>query len=179
MTGDGVNDAPALLPLQILYLNAINDAFPALALGLGEAEEGIMDRPPRDPEEPILTRRHWFALGAYGALIAAAVLGAFFLALEVLGFSRTAAVTVSFLSLALSRLWHVFNMRERRTGVFANQVMRNRWGLGRAASLRCVDPAGRVRAPGGGPAGSVAGKGARILNEALKRKAAPYRLSRP
>jgi len=119
-----------LLPLQILYLNAINDAFPALALGLGEAEEGIMDRPPRDPQEPILTRRHWLAMGAYGALIAAAVLGAFFLALAVLGYSRTQAVTVSFLSLALSRLWHVFNMRDRDTGIFRNQVVRNPyvWG---------------------------------------------------
>jgi Ca2+-transporting ATPase len=119
-----------LLPLQILYLNAINDAFPALALGLGEAEEGTMDRPPRDPQEPILTRRHWFALSAYGVLIACAVLGAFFLVLSVLGYSRTQAVTVSFLSLALARLWHVFNMRDRDTGIFRNQVVRNPyvWG---------------------------------------------------
>jgi Ca2+-transporting ATPase len=119
-----------LLPLQILYLNAINDAFPALALGLGEAEEGIMKRRPRDPREPILTGRHWFALGGFGVLIAASVLAAFFLALRVLDFSRTQAVTVSFLSLALSRLWHVFNMREARTGLFNNQVVKNSyvWG---------------------------------------------------
>jgi Ca2+-transporting ATPase len=119
-----------LLPLQILYLNAINDAFPALALGLGEAERGIMHRPPRDPREPILTARHWTALAGYGALIAASVLGAFFLSLEIFGFSRIQALTVSFLCLALSRLWHVFNMREPHTGILKNQVVVNTyvWG---------------------------------------------------
>jgi Ca2+-transporting ATPase len=54
----------------------------------------------------------------------------------VLGYSRTEAVTVSFLSLALSRLWHVFNMRDRNTGIFANQVVRNRWVW--SALLLCV-----------------------------------------
>ncbi len=125
-----------LLPLQILYLNAINDAFPALALGLGEAEQGIMRLPPRDPKEPILTRRHWLALGGFGVLIAASVLAAFLVGLHVLEFSRTQAVTASFLCLALSRLWHVFNMRDRSTGIFANQVVRNRYVW--AALALCV-----------------------------------------
>jgi Ca2+-transporting ATPase len=35
-----------LLPLQILYINFVNDAFPALALGVGEGSPRIMERPP-------------------------------------------------------------------------------------------------------------------------------------
>jgi len=31
--------------------------FPALALGVGKDDPLIMERPPRNPEEPILTRR--------------------------------------------------------------------------------------------------------------------------
>ncbi|MGD9497985.1 MAG: cation-translocating P-type ATPase, partial [Armatimonadota bacterium] len=57
-----------ILPLQILFLNLVTDVFPALALGTGEGERGIMDRPPRPHDEPILTRRHWIDLAVFGAL---------------------------------------------------------------------------------------------------------------
>ena len=40
------------------------------------------------------------------------------------------AVTISFLTLAFAQLWHVFNMRDRSSGVFSNAVVRNPfiWG---------------------------------------------------
>jgi Ca2+-transporting ATPase len=60
-----------LLPLQILYINLVNDAFPALALGVGEGEPALMKRPPRPAKEPILARRHWLAIAGYGLVIAA------------------------------------------------------------------------------------------------------------
>lgn len=117
-----------LLPLQILYLNAINDAFPALALGMGEGEPWIMARPPKKRQEPILTRKHWLVTIGYGALIAAAVFGAFLLMLR-LQDSRQ-AVSVAFLTLAFARLWHVFNMRDNAAHPFRNEITRNRvvWG---------------------------------------------------
>ena len=65
-----------LLPLQILFLNLVTDVFPALALGVGEGSPGVMDRPPRDKEEPILTRGHWRAISGYSAAITASVLAA-------------------------------------------------------------------------------------------------------
>ncbi|MDI6860778.1 MAG: cation-translocating P-type ATPase [Caldisericia bacterium] len=43
-------------PIHLLYLNLISDAFPALALGVEPEEEGIMDLPPRKPNEKILNR---------------------------------------------------------------------------------------------------------------------------
>ena len=115
-----------LLPLQILYINLVLDVFPALALGVGESPPGIMDRDPRDPKEPVLTRRHWIATALWGALIAASVLTVFFIALwQELG--QDAAVTIGFLSFALARLWHVFNMRAADTGPLRNEVVRNPW----------------------------------------------------
>jgi Ca2+-transporting ATPase len=115
-----------LLPLQILYINLVLDVFPALALGVGESPEGIMDRDPRDPKEPVLTRAHWIATALWGALIAASVTTVFFVALaQDLG--RDAAVTIGFLSFALARLWHVFNMRGAGTGLIRNEVVRNPW----------------------------------------------------
>jgi Ca2+-transporting ATPase len=119
-----------LLPLQILYLNMIGDVFPALALATGGGESAKMREPPRDTDESILTRRHWLAIGAYGALIAAAVLTVFWISLYTLELDRTRAVTISFLSLSFARLWHVFNMRSPVSGLFNNEITRNPyiWG---------------------------------------------------
>jgi len=115
-----------LLPLQILYINLVLDVFPALALGVGESPEGIMDRKPRDPREPVLTRGHWIATALWGALIAAAAVTVFFIALG-RDMGQDAAVTIGFLTFALARLWHVFNMRDPGSGLVANEVVRNRW----------------------------------------------------
>jgi P-type Ca2+ transporter type 2C len=114
-----------LLPLQILYLNLVTDVFPAFALGVGEGDANAMRRPPRDPREPILGAESWIAIGVYGGLITAATLGAFSLALTVLGLSHDGALTVSFLTLALAQLWHVFNMRAPDAGPLRNEVTRN------------------------------------------------------
>ena len=119
-----------ILPLQILYLNMIGDVFPALALGVGRGDPSKMTRPPRDPKEPILTTRHWWAIAGYGIVIAAAVLTALALGIHWLGMDTNQAVTVSFLSLAFGRLWHVFNMRDAGTSLLSNDVTGNPfvWG---------------------------------------------------
>ncbi len=137
-----------LLPLQILYLNAVNDVFPALALGVGEGSESLMSRPPRPSDEAVLTPQHWWAIGAYGAVIAAVTLIAFAIAAGPLNKGGTEAVTISFLTLALGRLWHVFNMRDASsqgsgrlpTSVLRNEITQNPyvWGALALCSLILV-----------------------------------------
>jgi len=119
-----------LLPLQILFLNLVTDVFPAFALGLGEGDEYVLKRPPRDPAEGLLTRRQWRAIVFFGALITAATLGALLIALTVLELEGTQAVTVSFLTLAFAQLWHVFNLRSTTVPLWRNDVVRNPyvWG---------------------------------------------------
>ncbi|WGV23325.1 cation-translocating P-type ATPase [Halotia branconii] len=125
-----VNAPLPLLPLQILYLNVVNDVFPALALGVGEGSPTLMQQPPRHPKESILTRRHWWAIAGYGTIIAISVLGAFALAFKWLGLNEQQAVTISFMTLAFGRLWHVFNMRDRKSGLLQNEITKNPyiWG---------------------------------------------------
>jgi Ca2+-transporting ATPase len=119
-----------LLPLQILYLNAINDVFPALALGMGEKYENIMHKKYLTKDEPIMTRKYWILIFVYGILLAGVVLSVFFISLNVFGMSETEANTISFLCIAFSRLWHVFNMREAGSRIFFNEITRNTkvWG---------------------------------------------------
>ena len=114
-----------ILPLQILYLNLVTDVFPAFALGASEGEADIMGCWPRDPKEPLLPRRQWIAIVAYGATITAATLTAFGLAILGLGLEADRAVTIAFLTLALAQLWHVFNMRDAGTALLVNEVTRN------------------------------------------------------
>lgn len=119
-----------LLPLQILFLNMVLDVFPALALGIGDDEPSVMDKPPRDPTEPILGRGQWWAISGFAALIGGSVLAVFALALTVYGMPTGQAVTVAFLSYATARLWHVFNMRSVDSAMLRNNVVQNPfvWG---------------------------------------------------
>ncbi len=119
-----------ILPLQILFLNLVTDVFPALALGVGEGDPSLMERPPRDPDEPILTRQHWLSIVGYSGVITVSVLGALALALLWLGMDQSRAVTISFLTLAFGQLWHVFNMRDAGSRFVRNDVTQNPWVWG-------------------------------------------------
>jgi len=122
-----VNAPLPILPLQILFLNLVTDVFPALALGVAEGDPRVMERRPRRPEEPILPTRQWFSIAGYGVLITFSVLLAFAVALKVFVVDTERAVTISFLTLALAQLWHVFNMRGAGSRVLRNEITRCRY----------------------------------------------------
>jgi Ca2+-transporting ATPase len=124
-----------LLPLQILFLNLVTDVFPALALGAGPGPRDIMQERPRPPGEPLIGRRRWLGIAAHALVITCAVLAALWIAREALGLGPEAAVTVSFLTLAMAQLWHVFNLRQPGSTLLGNDVVRNPWVLG--ALLLC------------------------------------------
>lgn len=121
-----------LLPLQILFLNVVIDVFPAFALGACRGTENIMDIPPRDPEEPILTRAKKYELGIYGIFISVVTVASMATAGEIfpIDMSHHKIVTISFMTLAFGRLLHVFNMRELSSDVLKNEVTTNKyiWG---------------------------------------------------
>ncbi|MEQ8846667.1 cation-transporting P-type ATPase [Botrimarina sp.] len=119
-----------LRPLQILYLNVLTDVFPALALGFGDGSAQVMQEPPRDPGESVLTKRHWLSIGGWSAVIAACVLAGFAAALQWLGFDTVRAVTVAFLTLGFTKLWFVLNLRDRGAKPWDNDIVRNPWVWG-------------------------------------------------
>lgn len=116
-----------LLPLQILFLNLVTDVFPAFALAMGQGERDILKRPPRDPKEPILGRGQWLAIVVHSIALSAATFGALALARLWLGLDEHSTVTVTFLTLGLAQLWHVFNMRHPTSGLLRNEITRNPW----------------------------------------------------
>ena len=116
-----------LLPLQILFLNLITDVFPALALGVGKGDPNIMKDPPRDPQEPILTKKLWRATVLYGLSITAAVIGVVAYTHFEMGLSAILVNNIAFYTLILAQLLNVFNLPRRKISFLKNEVTTNPW----------------------------------------------------
>ena len=97
-----------LLPLQLLWLNMVTDTFPALALAMEPGDPDVMQRPPRSPDEAILSRPFITSILFYASLITAATLAAFLWALDG---SAQHASTVAFMTLSLAQIAHLGNAR--------------------------------------------------------------------
>jgi hypothetical protein len=78
----------------------VTDTFPALALAMEPGDPDVMRRPPRDPEEAILSRGFLISVLAYGLLITASTLAAFVWALD---HAAERASTMAFMTLALAQ----------------------------------------------------------------------------
>ncbi len=96
-------------PVHLLFINLLTDSLPAIAIGVEPATGDLLNQKPRDPKEPILNRELLVKIFAYGALIAAAVMGAYFIGLRNGG--AALASTLAFSTLTLARLFHGFNCR--------------------------------------------------------------------
>ncbi len=81
-----------LKAVQLLWINLVTDGLPALALGVEPYERQIMNRPPRDPKEGIITKAIIIYLMAVGFVVAAATLSLFYLVVN-LEEARTMAFT--------------------------------------------------------------------------------------
>lgn len=118
--------APPLLPIHILWVNLVTDGLPALALGVDPVSPGIMRRPPRKPNEAVVTKERAFLMLTQGAFIAFCALFAFvfvlFIENEGIGRARTAAFVV----LACSQLFHAFNCRNLEVSLFKIGVFTNK-----------------------------------------------------
>ena len=117
--------------VHLLFINLLTDSLPAIAIGVEPAGDGLLDQRPRDPGEPILNRSLLLGILVYGALIAAATMGAFFIGLNAGGAGL--AMTMAFATLTLARLFHGFNCRGEKS-IFALGLTSNKASLGAFAA---------------------------------------------
>jgi Cation transporting ATPase, C-terminus len=119
-----------LLPLQILWLNMVTDTFPARALAMEPGDPDVMSRPPRDPQEAVLSPAFFASIGVYGGLITASTLAAYVWAL---GHSEGRASTIAFMTLALAQVFHLGNARSTEPVLRPDRALANRFALGAVA----------------------------------------------
>jgi Ca2+-transporting ATPase len=96
--------------IQYLWINLLSDVVPALALAMEPPERDVMDRPPRDPRAPILTRASLGEIGADAAILSVAALGVHGLAVARYGAGARAS-TIAFCTLTAAQLAHALNYR--------------------------------------------------------------------
>ncbi len=98
--------------VQLLFINLLTDSLPALAVNMEAPTGDLLNRPPRDAKEGILTKDFLKRLSQQGLMIAAVTLLAFYSGLAI---SDAMACTMAFATLCLARLFHGFNCRGTRS----------------------------------------------------------------
>ncbi len=118
-----------ITPVQILWVNMVTAVTLALALAFEPSEPGIMERPPRDPEEPILSGALLWRTGFVSVLIAAAALQLFQWQLEG-GRPPAVAQTIAVNTLVAGQVFYLFNSRYlRRSSLSFRRLFQNKYAL--------------------------------------------------
>ncbi|TFG05468.1 MAG: cation-translocating P-type ATPase [Promethearchaeota archaeon] len=113
-----------LVAIHILTVNLVTDGLPGTALAFDPPNKAVMQKPPRDPEESILTRRDLINIAVVGITITIATLIAFIIGLN-LGDSMGLgpkdqeyyAQTFAFLTLSFAQFFNVFLCREQEQSI--------------------------------------------------------------
>ena len=125
-----------LKPVHLLFINLITDCFPALALGLEEAEPGSMHRPPRKTTDGIFAGGLGLDVVYQGVLISVITLISYIIGhwieggvLEIPKGISPDGMTMAFLTMSMCEIFQSFNMRSQRGSIFKlkthNKVL---WG---------------------------------------------------
>lgn len=130
-----INGLEILLPIHILWINLVTDSLPALALAFDPADKDIMKRKPLKSGKGIFTKGMTWRIVYQGAMIGLLTLVAFLIGLattneSINGLTLDASKiqvgqTMAFVTLALSELVHVFNVRNNKKSIFKTGIFNN------------------------------------------------------
>lgn len=118
------NVVSTLSAIQILWVNLVTDAFPALALGVDPKDQFIMQEKPRSSKESLFAHGGMMFTVLNGLLIGTITLVAFRYGLDS---SPQKAQTMAFMVLSISQLFHALNLRSRTHSIFTVGVFKNKW----------------------------------------------------
>lgn len=113
-----------LSAIQILWVNLVTDAFPALALGVDPKDQFIMKEEPRSRKESLFGHGGMIFTVLNGLFIGTITLVAFRYGLSTSG---AKAQTMAFMVLSISQLFHALNLRSRTHSIFEVGVFKNKW----------------------------------------------------
>ncbi len=115
-----------LLPIHILWVNLVTDGLPGLALATEPAERGVMQRPPRPPQESVFAHGLWQHALWVGLLIGGLCLG---VQAWALGHGedgpRAHWQTMVFTVLTLAQMAHLLAIRSERESLFTQGLRSN------------------------------------------------------
>ncbi|HSW04383.1 cation-translocating P-type ATPase, partial [Aquabacterium sp.] len=116
-----------LLPIHILWVNLVTDGLPGLALAAEPAERGVMQRPPRPPQESVFAQGLWQHALWVGLMIGGLCLGVQAWALAgANGVANAHGQTLVFTVLTLAQMAHLLAIRSERESLFSQGLLSNR-----------------------------------------------------
>jgi Ca2+-transporting ATPase len=115
-----------ILAVQILWINMTTAVCLGMMLAFEPKEPGIMDRPPRDPKAPILSRVLIERILLVSTLLCAGAFGLFEWELSN-GATEAQARTVAVSVFVLGQLFYLFNCRSMSRSMFALGLFSNIW----------------------------------------------------
>ena len=101
-----------LLAIQLLWINLISDALPAISLGMERPTRDLMADPPGRGRD-VLSLRNTLELLAQGALLAACAVAVLLVGTYALDLDHSSVQTMVFTTLVFSQLLHAFSIRSR------------------------------------------------------------------
>ncbi|MBO4591110.1 MAG: cation-translocating P-type ATPase [Eubacterium sp.] len=112
-----------LKPAHLLWINLITDCFPAIGLGMEEAEADTMTQAPRKKTDGIFSGGLGVDVILQGTVIAiltviSYIVGHYYETGSWAVETSADGMTMAFLTLSLMEVFHSFNMRSRRTSLF-------------------------------------------------------------
>src|SRR5467141_1569209 len=117
---------PFFAPVQLLWINLVTDGLPALALGVDPFPKDVMDRPPRDPKENVLSRDVLFFIVIIAAILTVGTLGIFALELQEHAGDIPRARSVAFTTIVFFELFLVFSIRHPRKTLWSVGILSNK-----------------------------------------------------
>ena len=106
-----------LTPVQILWVNMVTAVTLALSLAFEPPEQNVMQRPPRDAHEPMLTRHLIWRVAFVSIILMSGTFGLFIWEME-RGMSIEHARTVAVNTLVMFEIFYLFNSRYIKASVF-------------------------------------------------------------
>lgn len=134
LAGVFANVTLPITPVQILWINMATALLLGLMLAFEPKEPNLMDRKPRNPKQPILTRHLMFRIGLVGILLLIGSFGLFEWELlhgESLIAARTSAVNV----FVFGELFYLFNCRSLQYSMLHVGIFSNLWVIFGACSM--------------------------------------------
>lgn len=116
----------AVLPVQILWVNIIEDAFPDMALAFDKGEKENMSEPPRKKHEPIIDREMKVMIAIITVVSNLILFGLFLYFLKVTG-DIVRARTLMFVGLGVDSLIYIYAVRSMRRNVWHMNPFSNKY----------------------------------------------------
>jgi P-type Ca2+ transporter type 2C len=106
-----------LTAMQLLWINLVSETSLGLAIALDPPEAGIMEQPPRDPNEPIIRPQDFKRMGFEALTLSAGSLGAYGYGVARYGIGPRAS-TLGFTSLVSGQILHALSSRSEKQSIF-------------------------------------------------------------